>query len=79
HHPDITGPCRCRKPMPGLIEKAIFDFNLDPAHCLLFGDKDSDILAGQACGIFSVKVCWGSGLVSMPNRFGSSLQTKTFP
>ena len=56
HHPDITGPCRCRKPNPGLIEKAVFDFNLDPSQCLLFGDKVSDILAGQACGIFSVKI-----------------------
>ncbi len=79
HHPGITGPCHCRKPSPGLIEKAVFDFNLDPAQCLLFCDKDSDILAGQACGIFSVKVRWGSGLVSMPNRVGSSLQTKSFP
>ncbi len=56
HHPDITGPCRCRKPGPGLIEKAVFDFNLEPAQCLLFGDKVSDILAGQACGVFSVKI-----------------------
>ena len=65
--------------MPGLIEKAIFDFNLDPAQCLLFGDKDSDILAGQVCGVFSVKIRWGSGLVSMPSRFGTNLQTKTSP
>ena len=27
HHPDITGPCECRKPRPGLIEKAVFDYN----------------------------------------------------
>ena len=56
HHPGITGPCGCRKPKPGLLEKAVFDFNLDPSQCLLFGDKDSDILAGQACGVFAVKV-----------------------
>ncbi len=56
HHPDFNDPCSCRKPASGLIEKAIFDYNLDPAQCLLFGDKSSDIRAGQSCDVFSVKV-----------------------
>ncbi|MCR5258169.1 MAG: HAD family hydrolase [Desulfovibrio sp.] len=56
HHPDITGPCDCRKPKPGMLEKAVFDFNLDPGQCILFGDKESDLQAGRACGIFSVQV-----------------------
>ncbi|WNX84092.1 HAD-IIIA family hydrolase [Agathobaculum sp. NTUH-O15-33] len=51
HHPDITGPCHCRKPEPGMIEDAIRDFDLDPAQCLIFGDKSWDIEAGKQCKI----------------------------
>lgn len=46
HHPDITGPCRCRKPEPGMIINAISEFDIDPAESVLIGDKESDILAG---------------------------------
>ena len=51
HHPDYTGPCDCRKPHPGMILKAIKDFDLDPSQCVLIGDKLSDIEAGQNAGI----------------------------
>ena len=51
HHPDFTGPCRCRKPEPGMIEDAIREFDLDPAQCILFGDKPWDVEAGKRCGI----------------------------
>ena len=56
HHPDFTGPCRCRKPEPGMIEDAIREFDLDPAQCILFGDKPWDVEAGQRCGVFSIQV-----------------------
>lgn len=55
HHPDFTGACNCRKPKPGMLERAIHEFDLDPQQCILFGDKDSDVLAGRRCGVFSVK------------------------
>lgn len=51
HHPDVTGPCHCRKPEPGMIEQAIREFDLDPAQCILFGDQPWDLKAGEACGI----------------------------
>ncbi len=51
HHPDITGPCRCRKPEPGMIEDAIREFDLAPAKCILFGDKPWDAEAGEKCGV----------------------------
>lgn len=54
HHPDFTGTCHCRKPEPGMIEDAIREFDLDPAQCILFGDKPWDVEAGERCGIFSV-------------------------
>src|ERR1035437_2372099 len=27
HHPDISGPCNCRKPNPGLIKQAEMEFD----------------------------------------------------
>ena len=51
HHPEITGPCRCRKPEPGLILDAISEFNIDPEESVLIGDKESDILAGKRAKI----------------------------
>ncbi len=60
HHPDFTGPCGCRKPEPGLIEAAIWDFDLEPELCLLFGDNIGDIQAGEKCGVRGILV--GSNL-----------------
>ncbi len=51
HHPDYTGECNCRKPKPGMILKAIREFNIDPVNSVLIGDKKSDILAGKNAGI----------------------------
>jgi D-glycero-D-manno-heptose 1,7-bisphosphate phosphatase len=51
HHPDITGPCECRKPKPGMILQAVKDFDLNISECILIGDKESDIIAGRNAGI----------------------------
>ena len=51
HHPKITGECDCRKPNPGMILKAINEFNINPSESVLIGDKKSDILAGENAGI----------------------------
>lgn len=51
HHPDITGPCECRKPNPGMILQAVKEFDLDISECVLIGDKKSDLEAGRSAGI----------------------------
>ncbi len=51
HHPDYTGDCICRKPNPGMILRALHEFNINPNLSVLIGDKKSDILAGQNAGI----------------------------
>lgn len=51
HHPDISGPCSCRKPEPGMLFMAKEEFDLDLAHSVLIGDKLSDIEAGLNAGI----------------------------
>lgn len=63
HHPEFGAveECQCRKPMPGMIEQARQDFNIDLAHSWLIGDKVSDIQAGLAAGVKSILVQTGYG------------------
>lgn len=56
HHPDYTGECECRKPKPGMLLQAIRDFDIDVTQSVLYGDKPSDIQAGELCGIRSILV-----------------------
>lgn len=56
HHPDYTGSCECRKPRPGMIKKALFDFDADPDSCILYGDKDTDIAAARDAGVCGVQI-----------------------
>jgi D-glycero-D-manno-heptose 1,7-bisphosphate phosphatase len=51
HHPEIDGPCDCRKPEPGMILQAVRDFDLDIKECILIGDKETDLEAGRSAGI----------------------------
>ena len=40
-----------RKPGPGMIFAACEELDIDPAQSVMIGDKDSDMLAGQAAGV----------------------------
>ena len=43
--------CSCRKPMPGLINKAAVDFKIPKNKILFIGDKLSDSLAASAAEV----------------------------
>ena len=43
--------CNCRKPQPGMIFKAVKDFNILVKDSVLIGDKYTDIEAGIKAGI----------------------------
>lgn len=42
-----------RKPAPGMLLKAIEEFNIDPKKSLMIGDKETDMQAADAAGIAS--------------------------
>ena len=44
NHPD-------RKPNPGMIQRAMREWKVDPARSFLIGDKDSDIEAAHRAGL----------------------------
>jgi D-glycero-D-manno-heptose 1,7-bisphosphate phosphatase len=64
HHPDDR--CGCRKPMPGLLERAIDELDLDRARTLFVGDHLTDCQAGRAAGIDVVLVRTGHGAAEEP-------------
>jgi D-glycero-D-manno-heptose 1,7-bisphosphate phosphatase len=56
HHPEgkiekYSKSCEDRKPNPGMILKAIEEFNIDPANSIMIGDKETDIEAAEAAKI----------------------------
>ena len=66
HRPD-TG-CRCRKPKPGLIERAARDLDFDLAASFVIGDKPADIEMGRQVGAatFLVRTGYGTEFVADP-------------
>lgn len=50
HHPDVTGPCPCRKPGTGLYERAAALYKLDLSRCFYAGDKYRDLAAARVFG-----------------------------
>lgn len=48
HHPDITGPCRCRKPGTLLYEEAAQALGLDLAASVYVGDRFRDVAPALA-------------------------------
>ncbi|MFW9881075.1 MAG: D-glycero-beta-D-manno-heptose 1,7-bisphosphate 7-phosphatase, partial [Candidatus Thorarchaeota archaeon] len=46
HHPEFTGVCECRKPLPGMIFKAKSKYNIDLSESYMIGDTLNDIEAG---------------------------------
>ena len=66
HHPDaidpsLRGPCECRKPGPGLLQRAAAELGLDLARSFVVGDRWKDLGAGEAIGARGVLVRTGVG------------------
>lgn len=43
--------CDCRKPKPGMLRKAMADYDIDREHSLMVGDKVSDMEAAAGAGV----------------------------
>lgn len=61
HHPDLSGPCDCRKPGTGMYLRAAEDLDLDLAASWYVGDKLSDVLPARALGGKGILVRTGYG------------------
>jgi D-glycero-D-manno-heptose 1,7-bisphosphate phosphatase len=66
HHPDGTVEpygrrCDCRKPAPGLVDRAASDLQLDPARSFVVGDKWVDVGLARGVGARGILVRTGTG------------------
>jgi D,D-heptose 1,7-bisphosphate phosphatase len=61
--------CNCRKPAPGLLERAISDLSIDRRQSWMIGDSEADIGAARAAGVKSI-------LVRTGGRFAAALSIK---
>lgn len=56
HLPKITGPCSCRKPLPGLLLQAAREMDIDLASSWMVGDRVRDAQAGLAAGCRAIVI-----------------------
>ena len=66
HHPSVGEPpyrfdCDCRKPKPGLIDRAAADFEIDLERSWMVGDRYGDVELAQNAGLHSALVLSGYG------------------
>lgn len=52
--PYLIRKCDCRKPKPGLLERAKEKYHLDLQNSYMVGDSFTDVLAGRAMGVKTV-------------------------
>lgn len=56
HHPEYNGKCLCRKPGSMMLEKAVARFNIDASASYFIGDRERDVLAGEAAGVNGILI-----------------------
>ncbi|MBL8558569.1 MAG: HAD family hydrolase [Hyphomonadaceae bacterium] len=56
-----------RKPNPGMLLRAMADFDLDPARTLMIGDHERDVEAARRAGIRGILYPGGSLLTTLRN------------
>lgn len=61
HHPELTGPCDCRKPAMGNYQRAAAAFGLDLARSVWIGDRMTDLEPALAAGGQAILVRTGQG------------------
>jgi D-glycero-D-manno-heptose 1,7-bisphosphate phosphatase len=66
HHPSVGEPpyrldCDCRKPKPGLIQRAARELGLDLRRSWMVGDRYSDVELARNAGVRSAFVLTGYG------------------
>ena len=66
HHPDDG--CSCRKPQPGMLNKAIENHDVDPSCSFMVGDRMMDVEVGKKVGCKTIIIPSELGLKEMQNN-----------
>jgi D-glycero-D-manno-heptose 1,7-bisphosphate phosphatase len=62
--PHAAGSCLCRKPSPGMLERAGSEHGFRMQDAVMIGDQETDVVAGRAAGAASILVHSGVGTSS---------------
>ena len=73
HHPDITGPCDCRKPGLLLYRRAAQDLSLDLHASWWVGDRTRDIEPATALGGQGILIDRGGGSAASAVDLGEAV------
>ncbi len=63
HYPDITGPCDCRKPERGMIDRVLERFDIDLKRSFVIGDRVLDVELARNIGAKAIMVMTGYGVL----------------
>lgn len=72
--------CECRKPKPGLIQRAVNEHGIDPKRSWMIGDILHDVEAGNRAGCHTIHVDngseteWQPGEYRQPDKTAGSLR-----
>ena len=72
HLPDDG--CECRKPRPGMLQRASQEMKLDLGRSFVIGDRYSDIRTGVAVGARTILVLSGAGTEQHERYRGDEIQ-----
>jgi histidinol-phosphate phosphatase family protein len=82
HHPErgfdgevaeLKIDCQCRKPKPGLLEKAVDELPVDVSQSCMIGDSFRDVGAARALGLYAYGVRTGVGCRDCAGSFQPDL------
>jgi len=51
--------CECRKPKPGMLERALKNYRISPRETFMIGDSKRDVIAGKVIGVRTIFVLSG--------------------
>jgi D,D-heptose 1,7-bisphosphate phosphatase len=71
HHPDVDGPCACRKPGTGMFREAARYLRLDLSRSYFVGDRARDVLPALELGGKGILVLTGYGMEERGDLPGS--------
>ncbi|NIN70830.1 MAG: HAD-IIIA family hydrolase [Gemmatimonadetes bacterium] len=69
HHPDVTGPCDCRKPASGMYRRAAERLSIDLARSFYIGDRWRDVAVTEEVGGTPFLLATGAGGQGAPDGF----------
>jgi histidinol-phosphate phosphatase family protein len=65
HYPSLSGPCDCRKPRRGMIDRVLQQHDIDIARSFVIGDRGLDAELAFNIGAKAVMVMTGYGVLEV--------------